>query len=263
MKKLLYFIAAAALLTTPLEARAGEDIDYMDGDVKLEGYWAPSECKIADSGPQPLVLVVHQWKGITQNEKMRADLLAKQCYNAFAVDMYGKGIRPTNNDDAGKEAGIYKGDPALARKRITAALDFAKKQPGVDTSKIAAIGYCFGGTMALELARTGADIDGVVSFHGGLATKAPVTQPGVIKASIQVHHGADDKFVSPEEVKTFEDEMNTANADWSLTAYAHAVHSFTQKEVGNDPSTGMAYNEKADTRSWAAATAFLKEIFSR
>jgi dienelactone hydrolase len=259
MKELLYFVAAAALFATPAYAQSlGKDVSYHDGDTELQGYWVPSQCE--NKGNAPLVLVVHQWRGITDNEKMRADLLSKQCYNAFAVDMYGKGIRPTNNDDAGKEAGIYKGDPALARRRITAGLDFAKSQPGVDTSKIAAIGYCFGGTMALELARSGADIDGVVSFHGGLATKAPVTQPGVIKASIQVHHGADDKFVPPEEVKSFEDEMNTANADWSLTKYAHAVHSFTQKEVGNDPSTGMAYNEKADIRSWAAATAFLKEV---
>jgi dienelactone hydrolase len=258
MKKLIYFIAAAAFLVNPAKAKAGETVIYHDGDVELEGYWVPSQCGATEKAPA--VLVIHQWRGLTGNEKYRADLLAKQCYNAFAVDMYGKGIRPDNNEDAGKQAAIYKNDSALARKRITAALDFVKKQPGVDADKIAAIGYCFGGTMALELARSGAEVKGVVSFHGGLSTPSPLTEPGIIKASVQIHHGADDTFVPPAEVKKFEEEMNTANADWSLTSYAHAVHSFTQKEAGNDPSKGMAYNEKADARSWAAASDFLSEV---
>jgi len=260
MKKLIYFIAATAFLVFPPEAKAGETINYKDGDVELEGYWAKSECGDAAA---PTVLVIHQWKGLTDNEKMRADLLAKECYNAFAVDMYGKGIRPDNNDDAGKQATIYKSDSPLARKRITAALDYAKQQAGVDTSKIAAIGYCFGGTMALELARSGADVKGVVSFHGDLSTPAQATEAGVIKASVQVHHGAADPMVPPAEVKAFEDEMNTANADWVLTSYAHAVHSFTQKEAGDDVTKGAAYNEKADIRSWASAKAFLAEIFGK
>lgn len=259
LKKFLYSLAATAFFLCPaMAAQAGEPVLYHDGDTELEGYWAKAECGAANA---PTVLVIHQWKGLTDNEKMRADMLAKQCYNAFAVDMYGKGIRPTNNEDAGKLATIYKSDSALARRRITAALDFARKQPGVDTAKVAAIGYCFGGTMALELARSGADIKGVVSFHGGLGTPAPLTEPGVIKASVQVHHGAADPMVLPAEVKAFENEMNTANADWALTSYAHAVHSFTQKESGDDPSKGVAYNEKADIRSWAAASAFLKEMF--
>lgn len=258
MKKLIPILAAATFFLTPAGARAGESVLYHDGGTELEGYWAKAEC---GAGNAPTVLVIHQWKGLTDNEKTRANMLAKQCYNAFAVDMYGKGIRPANNEDAGKEATIYKNDPTLARRRISAALDFARKQPGVDTAKIAAIGYCFGGTMALELARSGADVKGVISFHGGLGTPAPLTEPGVIKASVQVHHGAADPMVPPAEVKAFEDEMNTANADWSLTSYAHAVHSFTQKESGDDPSKGVAYNEKADTRSWSAASAFLKEVF--
>ena len=258
MKKFIPLLAAAAFFLNPLPAKAGEAVLYHDGNTELEGYWAKAQC---GAGNAPTVLVIHQWKGITDNEKMRADMLAKQCYNAFAIDMYGKGIRPTNNEDAGKQATIYKSDSALARQRINAALDFAKKQPGVDTSKIAAIGYCFGGTMALVLARSGADVKGVVSFHGGLGTPAPLTEPGIIKASVQVHHGAADPMVPPTEVKAFEDEMNKANADWALTSYAHAVHSFTQKEAGDDPSKGMAYNEKADIRSWTAANAFLKEMF--
>ncbi len=257
--KSLFYILAAAFLMFPAAAQAGETVAYKDGDVDLEGYWAPSTCK--EGAPAPVVLVVHQWKGLGSYEKGRADMLAGECYNAFAVDMYGKGIRPVNNDDAGKEATKYKSDSALARKRITAALDYAKTRPGIDASKIAVIGYCFGGTMALELARSGADIDGAVSFHGALATPAPVKEPGVIKASVQVHHGADDPMVPPEEVRGFLDEMNAANADWMVTKYAHAVHSFTEKEAGDDPSKGVAYNEKADKRSWSATLDFLKEIF--
>ncbi len=258
--KFIIFLLSAAFILAPFSAQAGEPKIYKDGDVELEGYWSPSTCE--NSATAPLVLVVHQWKGITDHEKTRAGILAAECYNAFVVDMYGKGIRPTSNDDAGKEATKYKSDSALARKRIAAGLDFAKTLPNVDTSKIAAMGFCFGGTMSLELARSGADVDGVVSFHGGLSTPAPVKEPGVIKASIQVHHGADDPMVPPEEVRGFIDEMNAADADWMATKYAHAVHAFTQKEAGNDPSKGAAYNQKADVRSWAATLDFLKEIFA-
>lgn len=242
-------------------AHAGDAMIYKDGDVELEGYFQASSCSAARHFPAPTILVIHQWMGITDNEKMRVDMLSKNCFNAFAVDMYGKGIRPANTDEAGKLATMYKSDAALGRKRITAALDFVKTLPNVKADKIAVMGYCFGGTMALELVRSGADIKGAISFHGALATPMPVTAPGVIKASIQVHHGAADPLVPPAEVEAFTKEMNTANADWSLTQYAHAVHAFTQKEAGNDPSGGVAYNEKADRRSWDATLGFLREIF--
>ncbi len=147
------------------------------------------------------------------------------------------------------------------RARAKAALDTLLKQPLVDAKRVAAMGYCFGGTMALELARTGANIKGAISFHGALATKAPAKE-GTIQASVQVHHGADDPYVPPAEVETFVKEMNTAKADWVMTSYAHAVHAFTEKEAGNDPSKGAAYNEKADKRSWQSALDFLKEVFA-
>lgn len=256
--RFLALTLALILIASP--ARAGETLSYFDGDVELEGYFAPAQC---GEKPAPLVLVVHQWKGLGEYEKSRADMLAAQCYNAFAVDMYGKGIRPQSPEDAGKEATKYKSNPKLARGRLAAGLDFARTLDGVDGERIASIGYCFGGTMSLELARSGADIDGVVSFHGGLSTPAPATEPGVIKAAVQVHHGAADPMVPPEEVNAFMAEMNAANADWELTHYAHAVHSFTEKAAGDDPSKGVAYNEKADLRSWAAASDFLAEIFTR
>lgn len=239
-------------------AKAGETVIYKDGDTVLEGYLARTDKKDA-----PVVLVVHQWKGLGAYEKGRANMLAKEGYNALAIDMYGQGIRPANTEEAGKLAGTYKNDPDLARKRIAAALDFARKLEGVDAKRIAVFGYCFGGTMALELARSGADLAGVVSFHGALATKAPASVEGAIRPSILVLHGAADPHVKPEEVKAFTDEMNTAKADWVFTEYAYAVHSFTEKEAGDDPSKGAAYNEKADKRSWNAALDFLKEVFGR
>lgn len=267
MKQLHRFFSFAifftAMTAASLSFAAGNAIEYNDDATPLEGYWAPSACESSAAQNKPTILIVHQWKGLTDNEKMRADMLAAQCYNAFAIDMYGKGVRPASDEEAGKLAGQYKNDLALAHRRLKAALDFANKQPGVDKNHIAVIGYCFGGTMALELARIGADIDGAVSFHGALATKEPVTKPGIIKASIQVHHGAADPLVPQEEVAGFINEMKAADADWSLTQYAHAVHAFTQKEAGNDLSKPVAYDEKADKRSWEATLNFLKEIFSR
>lgn len=262
MKTLAVFLALLGMfLIQPLaNAYAGETMIYKDGDTELEGYWAPSTCK--SNTPAPVVMVVHQWKGLTSYEKGRADMLADTCYNAFAVDMYGKGIRPQTIEEAGKQATLYKSDPALARRRITAALNHVRTLPGVNAGKIAVIGYCFGGTMALELARSGADIRSVITFHGGLATPQPLTQPGIIKAAVQINHGADDPFVKPEEVKAFVDEMNAAGADWQLISYAHAVHSFTQKGIDDDKIDGAAYNEKADKRSWQAAMNFLSETLN-
>lgn len=248
-------ILAAALMLFAVPAFAGETLIYKDGDVTLEGYLARPDGVAVNA---PTVLVVHQWKGPGAYERSRADMLAALGYNAFVIDMYGQGIRPQTPDTAGAEAGKYKGDPVLARKRLNAALDFIKTQKGIDGSRIAIIGYCFGGTMALELARSGADVLAAVSFHGGLASKAPVDKPGVIKASIQIHHGAADPYVPHEEVHGFTHEMTAAKADWTLTMYSDAVHSFTEKEAGNDPSKGAAYNEKADQRSWEATLDFLK-----
>jgi dienelactone hydrolase len=259
MKHLVRFVIICLLMTLPFSAaQAGKPFEYKDGDTQLEGYWAVSTCD--KPGKKPVVLIVHQWMGLGNYEKSRADMLADQCYNAIAIDMYGKGVRPKDQEEAGKMAGLYKGDFALARKRLKAALDYVLSTDGIDNTRVAILGYCFGGTMALELARSGADIDGAVSFHGGLATKAPV-QENAVKASVQIHHGADDPLVPPEEVKAFVEEMNAANADWSMTHYAHAVHSFTQKDAGSDPSKGVAYNEKADKRSWQSMLDFLKEIF--
>jgi dienelactone hydrolase len=191
---------------------------------------------------------------------MRVEKLAEAGYVALAIDMYGQGIRPKTPEECGKQAGIYRGDRALMRARARAGLDELLKNPLVDPSRVAAIGYCFGGGVALELARSGAPLAGVVSFHGNLDTPNP-DDARQIKGKILVCHGADDPFVTAEQVTAFEKEMRDAKVDWQLIKYGNAVHSFTRPDSGDDPSKGAAYNAAADRRSWAAMLAFFGEIF--
>jgi dienelactone hydrolase len=207
-------------------------------------------------------LIVHQWKGLGDYEKKRAEMLARLGYNVFAVDIYGKGIRPTTPQTASAEAAKYKENRALLRDRVRAGLDVLKQHELTDPRRVAAIGYCFGGTTVLELARSGADLAGVVSFHGGLGSPTPA-DASQIKAKILVLHGADDPFVPAAEVAAFEDEMRRGNVDWQLVAYGGAVHSFTDWNAGSDNSAGAAYNERADARSWEAMKQFFAELFGQ
>src|SRR5207247_1844817 len=196
----------------------------------------------------PGVLIVHQWKGLSDYEKRRAEQLAKLGYNVFAVDIYGKGIRPKDAKDAAAEAGKYKSNRALLRARVRAGLEVLQKHELTDPKRTAAIGYCFGGTTAIELARSGADLAGVVSFHGGLDSPDPDIGKN-IKCKVLALHGADDPFVRAKDVAAFEEEMRSGGVDWQLVKYGGAVHSFTDSSAGNDNSNGAAYNEKADKRS--------------
>ena len=232
-------------------------IEYKQGDTVLEGFFAYDASL---SGKRPSVLIAHQWKGLSDYEKKRAQMLAELGYNVLAADVYGKGVRPDNPKDAAAMAGKYKADRPLLRERINAAFQLLKKDKRTDTAKIGAIGYCFGGTTVLELARNGADLAGVVSFHGALATPTPADAAN-IKCRVLALHGADDPFVPPAEVAGFEEEMRKAKVDWQLVAYGGAVHSFTDWNAGNDNSKGSAYNEKADRRSWEAMKDFFKELF--
>ena len=250
----LLLLALAATFAARAEI-VSKPIEYKEGSATLEGLWVYDD---AVQGKCPSILVVHQWKGLSAYETKRSHMLAKLGYNVFAVDIYGKGIRPSNPKDAAAEAAKYKNDRALLRARVTAGLSELKKLQPTDPKRIAAIGYCFGGTTALELARSGADIAGVVSFHGGLGTSTPGKQ---LKAKVLALHGADDPFVPPDEVKAFEEEMRKAGADWQLVAYGNSVHSFTDWGAGNDNSKGSAYNQKADQRSWEAMKQFFAEIF--
>ncbi|HSH93430.1 MAG TPA: dienelactone hydrolase family protein [Roseimicrobium sp.] len=236
-----------------------ESVEYQHAGITLEGYLAYDAGK---AGKRPAVLVVHQWKGLSAYEKKRAEMLVQMGYVVFCADIYGKGIRPENPKDAGVLAGKYKADRPLLRARVNVALDFLKKNPMTDTKHVAAIGYCFGGTTVLELARSGAELSGVVSFHGGLGTPTPDDAKN-IKTKVLALHGADDPFVPAAEVAGFEDEMRKANVDWQLVKFSGAVHSFSDWNAGTDNSKGAAYNEKADKRSWADMQVFFAELFGK
>jgi dienelactone hydrolase len=257
MKKLLMILAVLLFSINAEASIITKNIQYKQGDTVLEGYMAWDDAK---NEKRPGILVVHEWTGINDHVKQRAEMLAKLGYVAFAADIYGKGIRPAVQSEAAKTAGIYKDDRPLMRARVRAGLEELKKQKRVDPHRIAAIGYCFGGTTVLELARDAADIRGVVSFHGGLSTPTPQDAKN-IKAKVLALHGADDPFVKADEVAAFQDEMRKGGVDWQFVSYSNAVHSFTNKAAGSDNSKGAAYNEKADKRSWEAMKTFFTEIF--
>jgi dienelactone hydrolase len=258
MKAMTAAFAAAILLTAVSVSRAEvrtEVVEYRHGNVLLEGYMAYDD---STKGKRPGILVVHEWMGHNPYVRKRAEGLARLGYAAFALDMYGKGVRAKDSKEAASLAGIYKGDRALMRTRAQAGLDVLAKHPMVDPARLAAIGYCFGGTTVLELARAGADLRGVVSFHGGLDTPSAEDARN-IRGKVLVLHGGDDPYVKPAEVAAFQEEMRKAGVDWQFVAYGGAVHSFTNPDAGGDNSKGAAYNEKADRRSWEAMKGFLSE----
>jgi len=254
-------LAAIAILALGQEQARVElitrEIEYRDGDVVLEGYVAyPKDT----NGKQPGILVCHQWMGHTAYERRRVEETARLGMVAFALDIYGKGVRPKDVAEAAKLSGAYKGDRTLLRRRALAGLDALRKLEVCDPAKVAVMGYCFGGTTALEIARSGAEVLGTVSFHGDLSSPAPEDAKR-IKGRVLALHGADDPFVPSSQVAAFEDEMRKAGVDWQLVAFGGAVHSFTLKGAGNDNAKGAAYNEKADLRSWEMYKDFLSEIF--
>jgi len=260
MKPALFFLLAALFASHAHAALVEKVVPYEKDGVKLEGFHVYDD---AVTGKRPAVLVIHQWTGLSDYEKSRSRQLAELGYNVFALDIYGTGIRP-QPPESGKEAGKYKSDRPLFRSRLNAGLEVLKSDERTDVSKIAAIGYCFGGTGALELAREGADIAGVVSFHGGLAAGTGLSaEEGKVSTKVLVLHGALDPHVPVDEVTGFGKEFTEAKADWQFVAYSDAVHSFTQKMAGDDPSKGSAYNEKADKRSWEAMKTFFAEIFAK
>ena len=206
------------------------------------------------------MLIAHEWKGLNDYIRMRADRVARLGYVALAVDIYGKGVRPGTVEQATAEMNKYSNNRALLRQRILAALAVLESQPNVDAGKVAAMGYCFGGTTVLELARAGADIKGVVSFHGGLGTPTPQDAKN-IKARLLILHGADDPFVPPSEVAGFEKEMKVAGIPYQLIKYPGAVHGFTNP-ANTGELKGALYHQESDEKSWGAMQRFFKEIFS-
>lgn len=256
MKKLLFVSVLLAGVFASQAAIQTKVVEYKDGDTTLEGVVVFDD---AVKTKRPGVLVVHQWMGLSDYEKKRAEMLAQLGYVAFCADIYGKGVRPNSVAAAGAEATKYKTNRALLRGRVNAALVELKKSEHVDASKVAAIGYCFGGTTVIELARSGSELNGVVSFHGGLDSPAPADGKN-IKCKVLALHGADDPFVPAADLKAFEDEMKSAGVDWQLVQYGGAVHSFTDwKATG--AMKGAQYNERADKRSWDDMKQFFGELF--
>ena len=232
-------------------------VPYTDGTQKLEGFFA----KATKDNPKNVgVIVLPAWMGIDDHSKESATALAALGYHAFVADIYGVGNKPSNTGDAGKLAGYFKNNYKDYQKRIQLAIDQLVKQ-GANPDEIAVIGYCFGGTGAIEAARGNLKVKGVVSFHGGLG-KDPMRQAEPIKAKVLVLHGADDPYVPQKEVLAFQDEMKTSKAVWQMNSYSNAVHAFTHKDLDTDNSKGAAYNELADKRSWQAMKDFFVEIFN-
>ncbi len=252
----LVFAVAAAGLSTAEAKVIGKDVEYSAGGTTLKGYLAYDS---ALKDKHPGVLVVHEWWGLNDYVRRRARMLAGLGYVALAVDMYGEGKQADNPTDAGRMSSeVYKNFDT-AKERFTAAEDYLKKQPTVDTGRIAAIGYCFGGGILLNIARQGTDLKDIVSFHGNLTALKPA-EPGTIKTKLLVLHGADDKFVTPEQVEAFKKEMTDAGADYKFIAYAGATHAFSNPDStanGKKFNIPIAYNAKADKESWQEMKKFL------
>jgi dienelactone hydrolase len=257
---LLSALVLVAATASPLQAKVvTKSITYMDGDVELEGYYAWDD---AVERKRPAVLIVHAWWGLGEDEKARARQLAELGYAAFALDMYGKGKFTDDPGQAGAWAGVFYQDRQLARSRAGAGLKQLVAQREVDRARVAAIGYCFGGSIVVDLAFSGADLRGVVSFHGNplpaLEGDAPRT-----RASLLLCHGAADTLVPMESIQAFTDSIAESSIDWQLVVYSGAKHSFTTPSVDKMNIAGAGYNAAADRRSWAQMNAFLDEILGR
>lgn len=260
MTRFAAVLIAAILPGSALGMVKTQNVEYEVDGRKHIGYLAYDDATTAPAR-RPGVLVVPEWWGMNEYVQSRARQLAELGYVAFVADMYGGGKVTTDAKEAGSLAGALKGNRPELRKRALAALEELRRRPQVDRERVGAIGYCFGGTTVLELARSGADVKGVVSFHGGLDfPEAPTT--GSVTARSLVLHGADDPMVPEEQVAKFMNEMLAAGASVQLVAYPGAVHSFTNPAAGSDKSKGVAYNKDADEKSWAAMKEFLSEMLN-
>jgi dienelactone hydrolase len=240
----------------------GTTVEYSAKGVVMKGYFAYDK---NIKGKRPGILVVHEWWGLNDYARKRARMLADLGYAALAVDMYGEGKQAEHPDDAGKFSSELMKNFDTAKDRFIAAMEFLKAQPVVDSANIAAIGYCFGGGIVLNMARQGVDLKGVASFHGSLTAIAPA-QRGSVRAKILVLHGADDQFVTKEQVEAFKNEMKNAKADFRFIAYPGALHSFTNPEAdeyGKKFHIPVAYNAAADKKSWNELKKFLQQIFKK
>lgn len=268
MRSFLSIFGVLLLVCVPAQAAQeggsadirGEEVSYESGGVELKGFLAYDA---AAEGQRPGVIVVHEWWGHNEYVRQRARMLAGMGYTALAVDMYGDGKQAAHPGDAQKFMMEVMGNMEAGKARFEAGMELLKAHATTDSTRTAAIGYCFGGAVVLHMARAGLDLDGVASFHGSLSTQAPA-QPGAVRARVLVLHGADDPFVTPEQVEAFKKEMADAEVDMKFIAYPGAVHAFTNPgatEMGEKFELPLAYNEKVDQESWAELDGFLDEIF--
>lgn len=235
-----------------------EKIIYHHENVVLEGFYALDD---KFQGQRPAVLVAHDWSGRNDFAHKKAEKLAELGYVGFALDMFGQGILGQNNEEKKQLISPFVQDRGFLLQRILAAFETLTGLPQVDTARLGAIGFCFGGLCVLDLARSGVDLCGVVSFHGLLGS--PDNQSAKpIKAKILVAHGHDDPMVPPEQVLAFETEMTKAKADWQVHVYGNTMHGFTNP-VAHDPGFGTVYNKLAEQRSWIAMQNFFHEFFAK
>jgi dienelactone hydrolase len=258
----LSLVLAAAGFAPARAAIEGKEVDYSADGVVMKGYLAYDK---DFTGKRPGVLVVHEWWGLNEYARKRARMLAGMGYTALAVDMYGEGKQATHPADAGKFSSELMKEFDVAKARFMAAMEFLKKEPTVDPGRIAAIGYCFGGGIVLNMARQGLDLKGVASFHGSLVAVKPA-QPGAVKAKILVLHGADDTFVTPQQIEAFKNEMKNAGADFQFIVYPGATHSFTNPDADKYAkkfNLPLRYNAEADKKSWEDLRKFLAMVFKK
>jgi dienelactone hydrolase len=256
--KLLVAVAACAAANTAMAKVQSKEIEYRQGDTVLQGFLAWDD---AAKGKRPGVLVVHEWWGHNAHARAQATRLAKAGYVGFALDMFGKGKVATHPKDAMAFVQEATKDPEVAAARFDAALDVLKQQPQVDPEKIGAFGYCFGGGVALEMARAGRDLDAVVTFHGSLRPGAGPAEPGKVKPAILVQTGGSDPMVTREQVQQLEDELKGAGVDVKVITYPKAKHAFTNPDADKAGMEGLAYDAQADRQSWDAAMKFVKRVF--
>ena len=263
MKRFIITLILLCCWSIPaLGAVKGEPVTYTAGDLTLNGYLAYDD---SITTKRPGILVVHEWWGHNEYARKRARMLAELGYTALAVDMYGDGKQADHPGDAGKFASEVRQNLPEAKQRFAAAMRILQDHPTVDPEKIAAIGYCFGGGMVLQMARLGLGLDAVVSFHGSLATDTPAI-PGTVKARILICDGADDRLVPPGQIQSFHKEMRAAGVDYKFISYPEAKHSFTNPDAdmyAEKFNIPVGYNAEADRRSWNDMQKFFQETFAK
>jgi len=263
MRRLMAGVAIAISFGSSAYAALQEEaVTYKDGDTVMKGFIVYDD---ASKGKRPGIVVVHEWWGITKHVRDEARRFAGQGYTAFVADMYGDGKTADNPKDAGALSGSVRKNPAAMQSRFNAAKDTLARHATVDASKIGAAGYCFGGSVVLDMARAGADLKGVAAFHAGLGAAVPPAEPGKVKAKILVQNGEADPFIKLDSVDAFKKEMAAANVDYRYISYPGAMHAFTNPEAtekGKKFNLPLAYDPVADKESKAEATKFFSAVFN-